>query len=155
MADRDIADRPADVSLSTPELRHFRLPAHLATGKGDMIETVAGRGEKDEAPADAARRECLEEIGVTATKLVELFSFLTTPGLTEEEIIVFLAAIDASQVPPQSGAAGEGERIEPMRVSIDDALIALGSGALRNGPLLIALQWLALNRGRLAELLRA
>jgi hypothetical protein len=26
---------------------------------------------------------------------------------------------------------------------------------MRNGPLVIALQWLALNRGRLAELLRA
>ena len=116
MDERELADRPADVTLSVPELlakgyrpyrryeltlrgdggaakqtrdilvagkvvavlpvdlarneivllRQFRLPAHLATGKGDMIEIVAGRVEEKEAPAEAARRECVEEIGVAA-----------------------------------------------------------------------------------------
>ena len=40
-----------------------------------------------------------------------------------------------------------------MRVSIDAALAALDGGAMHNGPLLIALQWLALNRDRLPALL--
>jgi ADP-ribose pyrophosphatase len=205
MADeRELADRPADVSLSPPELlakgyrpyqryrltlrgvdggavmqtrdtllagkvvavlpvdlardeivliRQFRLAAHLATGKGDLIEIVAGRVEAGEQPLDAARRECREEIGVTPGKLVELFSYLTTPGLTDEQVIVFLAAIDASQVPRRIANPAEGEQIETLRVSIDAAIAAMSEGRFRNGPLLIALQWLALNRARLAALL--
>jgi ADP-ribose pyrophosphatase len=135
-------------------IRQFRLPAHLANGRGDLVETVAGRVEPGESLLEAARRECTEEIAVAPTALVELFSYLSTPGLTDEEITVFLAAVDASRVPEYSGAAAEGERIRTMRVSIDAALAGLNAGAMRNGPLIIALQWLALNRGRIGELLR-
>jgi ADP-ribose pyrophosphatase len=136
-------------------LRQFRLPAHLATGRGDLVEAVAGRVEPDESVLDAARRECTEEIAVAPTALVELFSYLTTPGLTDEEITVFLAAVDASRVPQYSGAAAEGEQIRTVRVGIDAAIAGLNTGAMRDGPLIIVLQWLALNRGRIAELLRA
>jgi ADP-ribose pyrophosphatase len=135
-------------------IRQFRLPAHLANGKGDLIEIVAGRVEAGELPIDTARRECADEIGVAPTALVELFSYLTTPGLTDEEVTVFLAAVDASRVPERTHAT-EGERIVVMRASIDTALATLQAGTMRNGPLVIALQWLALNRQRVAGLLRA
>lgn len=129
----------------------FRLSAHLANGLGDLVETVAGRVKPGAEPEAAARRECGEEIGVIPTKTVELFRYLTTPGLTDEEIVVYLAAIDAARA--ANFTATEGERIETLRVPIDAALAALGGGRLRNGPLVIALQWLALNRSRLAEIL--
>ncbi len=135
-------------------IRQFRLPAHLANGRGDLVEIVAGRMEKGESPAETARRECAEEIGVAPSALVELFSYLTTPGLTDEEVTVFLAAVDAARAPARTHAT-EGERIGVMRVPIDAALEALKAGTVRNGPLLIALQWLALNRARVGELLRA
>jgi ADP-ribose pyrophosphatase len=134
-------------------IRQFRLPAHLANGRGELIETVAGRVEAGEQPAEAARRECAEEIGVAPRGLIELFTYLTTPGLTDEEVTVFLAAIDATRVPERTSAGGE--KIGIVRVPIDAAVDALTLGTLRNGPLVIALQWLALNRGRVAELLRA
>ena len=92
-------------------IRQFRLPAHLANGKGELVEIVAGRVEQGEQPADTARRECAEEIGVAPWALVELFSYLTTPGLTDEEVTVFLAAVDASRVPERTHATA-GERIE-------------------------------------------
>jgi len=135
-------------------IRQFRLAAHLANGRGELIEIVAGRVEPGEQPADAARRECAEEIGIAPDALVELFNYLTTPGLTDEEVTVFLAAIDASRVPARTHAAG-GEQIDIVRVPIDAAIAALSDGTMRNGPLVIALQWLALNRGRIDELLRA
>lgn len=134
-------------------IRQFRLPAHLANGKGDLVEIVAGRVESNEAPRDAALRECSEEIGTAPTKLVELFSYLTTPGITDEEVIVFLAAVDATRVPDRAGAAGEGEQIVTIRATVDQVLAALARNEMHNGPLLIALQWLALNRARLRELL--
>lgn len=201
--DREIADRPADVVLSSPHLlakgyrdywryhatiegadaapvkqqrdvllagkvvavlpldvardeivllRQFRLPAHLASGKGELVEIVAGRVEANESLAEAARRECTEEIGVAPGALVELFSYLTTPGLTDETVTIFLAAVDASQVREGAHASPDGEQLHIFRASLDAALAALTAGNLHNGPLLIALQWLALNRGRIATL---
>jgi len=154
VAGKVVAVLPIDLTRNEIVLiRQFRLPAHLAGGRGDIIETVAGRLERGESPIDAARRECNEEIGVVPGNLVELFSFLTSPGISDEEVTVFLAAIDAARVPARVDNAADGEHIETVRVSIDAALAALAQGTMRNGPLVVALQWLALNRGRLAELL--
>ena len=135
-------------------LRQFRLAAHLANGRGNLVEIVAGHVEADEQPAEAARRECVEEIGVAPGLLVELFTYLTSPGMSDEEITLFLGVVDASGVPERAGAAAEHEETVPMRVPIDAALAALAARTVRNGPLIIALQWLALNRGRLSEILR-
>jgi ADP-ribose pyrophosphatase len=135
-------------------LRQFRLAAHLANGRGNLVEIVAGHVEADEQPAEAARRECVEEIGLAPGLLVELFTYLTSPGMSDEEITLFLGVVDASGVPERAGAAAEHEETVPMRVPIDAALAALAAGTVRNGPLIIALQWLAINRGRLSEIVR-
>ena len=135
-------------------IRQFRPAAQLANGKGELIEIVAGHVEPDEAPAATARRECVEEIGVAPEPLIELFSYLTSPGLCDEEMTLFLGVVDAARVPARAGAAAEHEDIVPVRASIDAALAALSGGAIHNGPLIVALQWLALNRGRLAEIVR-
>jgi len=153
-AGRVAAVLPFDVERDELVLiRQFRLPAHFATGRGELIETVAGRVEANETPAEAARRECAEETGIAPSALVELFSYLTTPGITDEEVTVFLAAVDAARA-LETPKPPDGEQISTLRVSIDAALAALNAGTLHNGPLLIALQWLALNRGRMAMLLR-
>ena len=50
-------------------IRQFRLPAHLVTGRGDMVEIVAGRVEPGEAArrprrgANASRRSASRRIG--------------------------------------------------------------------------------------------
>ena len=153
-AGKVIAVLPLDVERGEiVMIRQFRPAAHLANGKGETVEIVAGRVEKGESLAETARRECLEEIGVAPKVLVELFSYLPTPGLTDEEVTLFVGAVDAAQVPERTHPT-EGEYISVMRVPIDDALRALGAGAMHNGPLVLALHWLAANRGRVAELLR-
>jgi ADP-ribose pyrophosphatase len=136
-------------------IRQFRLAAHLTIGKGELVEIVAGRVDGGESPAEAARRECAEEIGVAPTALVELFSFFPTPGLTDEFAVIFLARVDASAVPERAGAAEEAEETRPLRVDIDAAIAALDQGQISNGLVIIALQWLALNRERLTALLAA
>lgn len=151
-AGKVIAVLPVDIARQEVVLiRQFRLPAHLANGRGDLIEVVAGGVEAGEQPIDAAKRECTEEIGVTPHKLVELFRYFTTPGITDEEVVVFLAAIDASKTPLRT--ATDDEHIEVLRVSFDDAIAALGENKMHNGPLILTLQWLALNRTRLPSLL--
>jgi len=147
-----VAVLPVDLARDEIVLiRQFRLPAHLGNGRGDLVEIVAGRVEAGEAPATTARRECAEEIGVAPSSLAELFTYFTTPGLTDEEVTVFLAAVDASRVPARTESGGE--YIRTMRVPIDAALAALARNSIRNGPAIMAMQWLALNRARLAALL--
>ena len=84
---------------------------------------------------------------------MQLFSYLTTPGLTDEQVTVFVAAVDASAVPERTATGGE--HIRTLRVPFGAALAALRDNTIRNGPALMALQWLALNRGGLGELLGA
>lgn len=133
-------------------IRQFRLAAHLANGNGDMIEIVAGRVDPGEEPRAAARRECLEEIGLKPHSLVELFDFLPTPGLTDERIILFIGLVDAEKLPPRAGLVHEDEDTRPMRVTIDDALEALRLGQIKNALTITALQWLAINRGSVIDL---
>jgi ADP-ribose pyrophosphatase len=132
-------------------IRQFRLPAHLATGRGEMVEIVAGRIEPGESAIVAARRECQEEIALAPERLVKLYSVLPTPGFTDEFITYFLGFVDAAQVPERAGAAEETEDTRPFVVSIDDALAALDQGRIANGLLVSALQWLALHRSQLKD----
>src|SRR5262249_49402208 len=78
-----------------------------------------------------------------------------SPALTDEAIPLFLAWVGAAGAGAAPPAAAEHEASALLRVPIDAALAALAGGAVRNGPLIVALQWLALNRGRLAEIARA
>ena len=50
--------------------------AELSLGLGDVVEVPAGRVERGEELAAAARRECQEEIGVTPERLVPIFDLL-------------------------------------------------------------------------------
>ncbi|HEY2185175.1 MAG TPA: NUDIX hydrolase [Xanthobacteraceae bacterium] len=160
------ADRPQDVLRAGPAaavlpldlarqeivlLRQFRLPAQLANGRGCLVEIVAGHVDAEEQPAEAAHRECVEEIGLVPSPLIRLLSYFTSPGMLDEEVTLFLGIVDSSKLSRRGGFATEHEEIYPMRVPIDLALAALTQGVIHNGPLIVALQWLALNRGRLAE----
>jgi ADP-ribose pyrophosphatase len=148
-----VAVLPIDLDRDAVVLiRQFRLAAQLANGKGDLVEIVAGHVEANETHRETARRECVEEIGVAPRLLVELFTYLTSPGLTDEEVTVFLGIVDASRA--AIPAAGEREASALLRVPIDAALFALAAGTVRSGPLIAALQWLALNRTRLPDIAR-
>jgi ADP-ribose pyrophosphatase len=150
---RIVAVLPVDLERDEVVLiRQFRLPAQLANGNGEMVEIVAGHVEAGEKLIEAAHRECLEEIGVAPRGLTELFTYLPTPGASDEQITLFLGIVDAAQVPEAAGAAAEREATRPLRVPIDAALAALGSDTMHNGLLVLALHWLALNRGRLKEI---
>jgi ADP-ribose pyrophosphatase len=133
-------------------IREFRIGGHLALGKGDMVELPAGRVERGEEWADAARRECQEEIGVAPRALMPIFELMPSPGMSDEHMCFFLGAVDASKVPERAGAMHEREETRPLRVPIDCAIEALKSGKLHYGAAVIGLQWLALNRDRLREL---
>lgn len=134
-------------------IRQFRLAAHLATGKGELVEIAAGRVEDGESPLQAAIRECEEEIGVKPRALLPMASFMPSPGVTDEFATLYLALVDSAQVPSDSGEPSEAEHTRPFLLPVTDAIAALTApfpGTAGNGFVLIALHWYALNSPRVA-----
>lgn len=141
---RVVAVLPYDATRDVVVLiRQFRLPAHLALGRGKLVEIVAGGVEAGEDLEQAALRECREEIGVAPTRLIHLMRWLPSPGVTDETIDLFLGETDSAAVPTIAGAPEEGERTYPFVVPRAAALAALTAGNIANGPLVMALLWLA------------
>lgn len=66
-------------------VKQFRYPLG-----SDLLELPAGKLNKGEDPAVAARRECEEETGWIPTRLQKLTSIYTTPGFCDEELHIFL-----------------------------------------------------------------
>lgn len=132
-------------------IRQFRIGAHLATGKGEIIELAAGLVDPGEAIERAAARECQEEIGVTPRALLPMFTFLPSPGVSDEFATLFLGLVDSTEVPAEAGEPGETEHTRPLLVKVDDALRTVGApfpGTVGNAFVLLALQWFALNRDK-------
>ena len=69
------------------------------------------------------------------------------------EIGEHIAAIDATHVNDGPLTTQDGEQLYVHRVSIDAAIGALDRDTMHGSPLIVGLQWLALNRSRIAELL--
>jgi len=79
---------------------------------------------------------------------------LPSPGMSDEHQTFFLGVVDATKVVERAGAADEQEDTRPFRVPVDRAIEALDEGGLQYGATVLGLQWLALNRTRLAEITR-
>jgi ADP-ribose pyrophosphatase len=67
-------------------IRQFRIAIER-----ELIELPAGRLEPNEEPAKCARRELEEEIGFRAKELIQLASYFSSVGFTDERMHIFLA----------------------------------------------------------------
>ena len=86
-----------------------------------------------EDPADAARRELLEEADLRAECWDVLVDYWTTPGGSDEAIRIYLAR-DLSDVPEDERHDREGEELgmPTAWVSLDEAHAAVLAGRLHN-----------------------
>lgn len=88
----DLMDHPgaaAIVAMEAGEVVLIRQYRHAA--EGYLWEIPAGTLEPGEAPADCARRELVEEAGVSAARWRELGFIFTAPGFVNERIHIYLA----------------------------------------------------------------
>lgn len=114
------------------------------------IEAVAGRIDPGETPEDAARREAVEEAGLTLAALHFVARYYPSPGAVSEYLYSYVALTD---LPDDSagifGVEDEAEDIRGHLLSLDALMRLVATGEVENAPLILTTQWLAANRARL------
>ncbi|MEM8572552.1 MAG: NUDIX domain-containing protein [Pseudomonadota bacterium] len=116
-----------------------------------LIEPIAGRCDEFERPEDTARREALEEAGLTIGRLTLISGYYSSPGITTEHLTSFVGEADLSAAGGTHGLQEEGEDIRSLILGLDAALAAIGTGEINVGPLILSLFWLQANRERLTR----
>ncbi len=103
-----------------------------------LLELPAGKRDiADEDPELSARRELVEEIGREAQSLIEIARFFNSPGLSDEQTIVFLAEL-LSEVPRQAHGVEE-EHLTIERVLLAEIEDLMASGDLCDAKSIIGL----------------
>lgn len=77
-------------------VKQFRYPT-FDKGPGWGIECVAGLIEEGENPLQAMEREIREETGYRADQLHQVMEFYTSPGISDERIILFSGFVHRNQ----------------------------------------------------------
>ncbi|MBK1634433.1 NUDIX domain-containing protein [Rhodovulum adriaticum] len=114
------------------------------------VEAIAGLVDPGETPEQTARREAVEEAGVTLGRLHRVYGYYSSPGAKAEFLYSYVGEADLhAGAGGLGGLAAEGEDIRAHVVPFDRAMALLDSGEIANAPLILTLLWLARNRDRL------
>lgn len=126
------------------------------------LEPVAGLVDPGEMPAETARREAMEEAGLTFDRLEPVIAGYPSPGATTEFFHCFvgicrLGGGTGDETGDQtggvaSGLAHEGEDIRAHVLDRARAMDLVTSGEANVIPLVMLLLWAGANRQRLAGL---
>lgn len=139
------ADRKLAVVVRQP-----RAPLILAGETSDLIEAPAGMIDAGESPEAAARREALEETGLSLTTLEPVAAVWTSPGVIAERMRLFLAPYRAAdRSGPGGGVAGEHEAIVVEELPLARLAQLADAGQLQDIKTLALAQTLRLRRPEL------
>lgn len=130
-------------------IEQFRVGALDVPGGPWLLEIVAGVIDEGESPADVSRREGLEEAGREILALEPICDYLSTPGGCSERVSLFCGRVDTTGAGGVFGRADEHEDIQARVLSFPDALAEITERPVNVASLVIAMQWLTLNRERL------
>ena len=127
----------------------FRVGAQAAGWAPWQLEIVAGIIDPGETAEAVARRESLEEAGLTLLELAPITAFLLSQGAVSETIRLFCGRVDSTDAGGIHGLADEGEDIKVVVVPFAELPGLLAAKQVTNATGLVALQWLLLNRDEL------
>jgi GDP-mannose pyrophosphatase NudK len=121
--------------------RQFRFPAYVnGCPDGMLIEACAGLLDQDDA-ATCIRRETEEETGYRIGAVQQVFEAYMSPGSVTERLTFFVAPYERQQrVDAGGGEASEGEDIEVLEPTLDEALAMVERGQICDGKTIMLLQ---------------
>ena len=109
---------------------------------GMLWEAPAGKLDEGESPESCAYRELEEEAGITAGRLIQLPTLLTTPGFSDERVHLFLA----TELKEGRQALEEHEVIECHRMPLAKAMDLVKAGDIVDGKTVTLLLMAAVSR---------
>src|SRR6202008_4442222 len=149
---RDVFDRGNAASIlpynlarrSVVLVRQFRLPTYVNGYDDLLIEAAAGLLD-DASPEVRIRAEAEEETGYRLHDVEKIFEAFMSPGSITEKIHFFVAEYEPSmRVSAGGGLVDEGEEIEVLELSIDEALAMISDGRIIDAKTIMLLQYAAL-----------
>ncbi|MDY0971445.1 ADP-ribose diphosphatase [Siccibacter turicensis] len=132
-------------------IEQIRIAAFDTSETPWLLELVAGMIETGETPDDVARREAVEEAGLTVQRTKPVLSYLASPGGTSERLSILVGEVDATQAEGVHGLVEENEDIRVHVVSREQAYQWVEEGKIDNAASVIALQWLQLHHEALRK----
>ena len=132
-------------------VEQFR-PGPFARGDREcwQLEAIAGRVDPDETPEAAARREAVEEAGLTLGDLFKVSEYYPSSGAVSEYLYAYVGLADLPDAAAGlGGLEHEAEDIRAHVMSFETLMALVASGEVANGPLILTALWLQRERGRL------
>jgi len=126
--------------------RQFRFPAFVNGHDGLLIETCAGLLDDDD-PQTCIRKETQEETGYIVKDVRKVFEAFMSPGSVTERVHFFVGEyFDEDKRHEGGGLEEEGEDIEVLEMSLDQALGMIETGDICDGKTIMLLQYAKLHR---------
>jgi len=126
-------------------IKQFRYPAFVNGYDELMIEAAAGLLD-DESPENRIRAEAEEEAGYRLRDVRKIFESFMSPGSVTEKLHFFVAEYEPDmKIGDGGGLRDEGEDIEVIEPTIDEALAMIADGRIMDGKTIMLLQYAALN----------
>jgi nudix-type nucleoside diphosphatase (YffH/AdpP family) len=126
-------------------VRQFRYPAYVNGYDDLLIEAAAGLLD-NASPEASIRAEAEEETGYRLREVKKVFEAFMSPGAVTEKLHFFVAEYEPEmRVGSGGGLADEGEEIEVLELSIDEALAMIVDGRIVDAKTIMLLQYAALH----------
>lgn len=128
-------------------VRQFRMPVWVESGgrASELIEACAGLLD-DLDPEEAIRREAEEELGYRLGPITRILDAYMSPGSVSERIVFFTARYSpADRIFAGGGKIEEGEDIEVLEPTLDEALAMVRDGTIADGKTIMLLWYVKLH----------
>ena len=126
-------------------VRQFRYPVFVNGYDDLLIEAAAGVLDNAE-PEERIRAEAEEETGYRLHHVHKVFEAFMSPGAITEKLHFFVAEYEPEmRVSDGGGLEHEGEDIEVLELSIDEALAMIADGRIIDAKAIMLLQYAALH----------
>ena len=137
---REVVEHPGAVAILAWDGERLAMVRQWRHATGQiLLEIPAGTLEPGEPPAETARRELAEEVGLAASAWTEGPRFYTAPGFCTELMHVYLA----TDLRDERANADEDEDLEPSWMTLPEVLGAIDDGGIVDAKTMAAVGWLA------------
>src|ERR1700722_13379203 len=127
-------------------IKQFRFPAYVnGLEDGMLIEVCAGLLDKAD-PEACIKKEAEEEAGFVVHNARKVFEAYMSTGSVTEKLFFFVAEYEPGhRISDGGGDETEGEDIEVLEITLDNALEMVGRGEIQDGKTIMLLQYAKLS----------